>query len=194
MKRRLVTFVFIVLVIGLAWQALRHIDRILAWGWHLRHGQSLEFAGYSIPVPPEWYGRGDEQIATLVRSPNIGGARSSGKRDRIRFGGTVTASRLIIPLTPEHVDARVSFETQRLDRQGITPILRDVPYDGGVFACVGGGRLSEIVKAPKMVGWLDGEPASWVCWTPGVLELQILASDPAMDEVWGIVSGIRTKS
>ncbi len=189
MKRSTVTRIIVYLVVPMfAWLAFSYRIRIQTWIWHLRHGQSEVFAKYIVPVPTNWYVEdSDAQIHTLVRldtQDRTGDPRRDKKR---RAHAIITLSTHPLMKT----QGWLSVQSSMLKKDGIDPVVRTFDLDGETMSCVGGGKFEQMLKSPK---FFESDPNTWDCWSSGWLEMQIMATDADMDDVWKIVSHIRKKS
>lgn len=189
MKRSTVTRIIVYLLLPLfAWLAFSHRIRIETWIWHLRHGQSDVFAKYVVPAPPNWHVEDfDAQIHTLIRldtQDRTGDPRRDKKR---RAHAIITLSTHPLMTTEGWLSVRSSM----LKKDGIDPVVRTFDFDGETMLCVGGGRLEQMLKSSE---FFESDPNTWECQSSGWLELQIIATDADMDDVWKIVSHIRKKS
>jgi len=164
----------VVLVTGYSTYTRRF--RIEAWGWHLRHGTTTTLGSYSVPVPSMWYVEetGDEnQVLVSVYTAD----QTELKRLKTR------ASIRLFLATPIKDYASKRQASQK--GAGTESVLqRTFSLNGDTLLCVGGKKIDS-------GGILDVEPVGWNCRSDGGLGLTILATDPDMNQVWEIVSGIR---
>jgi hypothetical protein len=188
-KRSSVTRIIVYLLVPfLAWLAFSYRMRIETLIWHLRHGQSDVFAKYVVPAPSNWYVEdSDAQIHTLIRldtHDRSGDPRRDRKR---RAHATIMLS--THPLMK--MEGWLSLRSSMLRKDGIDPVVRTFDLDGETMSCVGGERFEQMLKSPR---FFESDPNTWDCWSSGWLEMQIMATDADMDDVWKIVSQIRKQS
>ncbi|MFZ0320178.1 MAG: hypothetical protein WAL56_13730 [Candidatus Sulfotelmatobacter sp.] len=152
------------------------------WIWHFRHGTSLTIGDYIVPVPANWgvEGFGDSDQALVRLDTDDQTAR---KKLKAHAGITLHLSQI----KDHDLSLAASLDRDSLKKKGVEPILqRDLKIDGGAIFCVGGEDLGSS-------GVYDIEPLSWICRSPGGLEIMWSASEPDAKQVWEIVSGIRKK-
>jgi hypothetical protein len=174
-----------------AWLAFAYRIPIEAWIWHLRHGRSDVFAKYVVPAPANWYVEDtDEYIHTLIRLDTEDRTGNPKRDKKQRFHAVITLS-THAAFKPGQFDFMSSAQSSMLKKQGIDPVVRTFDFDGETLSCVGGGRFEQVLKSPD---FFESDPNAWDCWSSGWLEMQIMATDADMADIWKIVSGIRKKS
>jgi len=189
MKRSTVIRIVIYLIVPVfVWLALAYRVHIETWIWHLRHGQPDLFAKYVVPVPANWYVEdADEYIHTLTRLDTEDRTGDPKRDKKGRFHSVIVLS--------THPAAKAEgwffLRSSMLKKEGVDPVVRTFNFDGESMSCIGGARFGQIVKAPR---FFESDPTAWECWSSGWLEMQIMATDADMNDVWKIVSGVRKKS
>lgn len=189
MKRSTVTRIVVPLtLLAVAWLALSYRIRVEAWIWHLRHGQSDVFAKYVVPVPTNWYvDDTEEQLHTLIRM-DTEDRTGEPRRDKKRRAHAI----IMLSTHPlMETEGWLSLRSSMLRREGIDPVIRSFDFEGEAMSCVGGGKFGQVLKSSKS---FESDPNAWECWSSGWLEVQIMATDADMPDVWKIVSHIRKKS
>ncbi len=157
---------------------------ISAWIWHLQHGTSLVVGNYVVPVPKNWYVQdwGSEN-QLLVRLDTDERTRLS----RLKAHAGVSLAEEPTLTNDQTISSRMSLAMDSLKREGVNPVMqRTFDIGNGRIVCAGGYK-------PKSPGIYDLDPVAWSCSTHG-LELRVVATEPDMEQVWNIVSGIRKRS
>lgn len=167
-------------IISCIWVISQEHIQIAASIWQIRHRGLMTFAGYSIPVPTNWYVQQDKPDLQLL----IKLASSRGPTDQ-RWHPRAT-----ITLTDEpplrDIDKWTSLVASSFKSQGTDPTLRRlVSADGEIFTCVGGDIL------PKPLRSGDPTPVAWRCRSGGHLEILLTGSQQDMSQSWDILSRIR---
>ena len=178
-KRVAVILAFCILVTG-GWAIWQKRIQIASVIWQLRHRGLLTFAGYSIPVPKNWYvqdaGSGDQ---LLVRFDSARTPRS----DSLYFHATVL---LMGGGKLTDVNKWKTLTASSFKSKGSEPAFRSlITADGEVFSCVGGEVL------PRPSGTTNAALISWHCRSGGSLEALFTASPEDTDQIREILSRAR---
>lgn len=172
-----------VIVVGVivlcAWVISQEHIQIAARIWQVRHRGLMTFAGYSIPVPANWYVQDDESHVQLLRLDSAHGPADHSWHPHATI--TFTDEE---PL--RDIDKWMSLVISSFKSQGADPAFRRlVSADGEEFSCAGGDIL------PKPPGSDDPAPVSWHCRSTGHLEILLTGSQVDMSQSWSILSRIR---
>ena len=189
-KSERVLLVILAIVAVTAWPVRRHHVRIEAWWWHLRHGEVVRVADYVVPAPKNWYVTSmGEDHELMFRIDNDDRSLSPTRGAKPRFPTEISVSASLAAFTARRLDLWSSFEGSQLRKRGVEPVIRTFSIDGEPFSCLGGQRLSQLLR-PQFYP----DPAVWTCQSAGRLLLMITATDADMAQVWEIVSHIHKKS
>jgi hypothetical protein len=163
-----------------AWVAYQKRFQIAASIWQFRHSGVLSFAGYSIPVPANWYVQNDGTDAqTLFRLDSTRETSNNSWHPH----ATITFMD-VMPI--RDVDKWRSVAISSYKSQGAEPVLRTVvTADGETFSCIGGNVLT----APPNKNFPI--PMAWHCRSTGHLEMLFTSLQDDVSQSWDIVSRIR---
>jgi hypothetical protein len=184
MKRSAMKLIIVLLVLTGAWGIYRHLKSVEVWFWHVRHDDAVDVGGFAVPVPANWYGEklgiADElliRIDTNDRTPT----------KRLKSFASMSV-RLEKPVSKRDLDRLLSLELDSMKEHTSEPILqRTFNVDGGSISCIGGNK-------PSSMGIFDTDPVSWSCKSSMGLQMTLIATESDIEQVWGIISGIRKKS
>jgi hypothetical protein len=182
-RKRIAVLIFVVIIVAAVWGAYRYRLLIAVRLWHMRHGTTTGFGGYTIPVPQNWYPQTQADGLLLIRLDTA----DQTPRHRLKSHASI----LLLPqqqLSDQDLNRILSVELRALKEHGVQPVLqRTINTDHLAIFCLGGDKLGSN-------GILDAEPTSWHCRSASGLMISFESTEPDMTQVWEILSGIRTKS
>jgi hypothetical protein len=133
-----------VLVFMFGYLAYAKRYQLAAKFWHWRHGNSMNFGNYEVPVFERWFIYDQNSIALTIMNaaPNL-------PRDN-RFH--TTASITVFPfrqqaIGPNRMAFWLSLERQRLAREGVESVQEEtLKFADESITCIGGRELNAIFR------------------------------------------------
>ena len=147
--------------------------------WQIRHRGLMSFAGYSIPVPSNWYVQNEDgESVGMLRFDYSPLPTDAGIHPRAKI--TFMNEPPIVDI--EKWTSLASAPFKKIDAE---PAKRSIiTADGETFSCVGGNMPPPPVESfPRMVGWS--------CRSSGNLEILFTGTEADINESWDILSRIR---
>ena len=152
--------------------------------WHMRHGTSLTIGNYTGPIPMNWYVQDIDGVGPLLYRLDTDDHTPT---KRLKAHASISLLEMSMQNNDRALAIKRSLDVGAIKKYSESVLQHTFTLnDGTDIQCVG-------AYTPGSNGILDVDPGGWTCSSLG-LDIQILATEPDMNQVWEIISGIRKKT
>lgn len=148
----------------------------------------LRSAITSFPVPANWHVEdlGNDSFA-LIRLDTDD--YTSPRKYKQHAGIMILHHR---PMKDEALNRILTLESDQLKKRGVDPVPQhNFSVGDEMIDCIGGEPMP---LPPDIPDVFDIQPVTWSCKSSGGLALEIMGSEPDLNQVWEIVTHIRKKT
>jgi len=187
MKSRLLVYGALLLVIAIGYFTYTKRLQISAKIWHWKHGYTTRLADYEVPVPGHWLV--GIQSDRLLEIMNI--APRPFPRDGLFH--TLAVINVSLPLQKHHItssgmDYWISFQHQKLERDGISVEEKKLNIGNESITCIGGNELRAMMRNEKK--FPDSNIISLTCRSDEDLSIMFSGEPRDVQDFYDLVSSI----
>jgi hypothetical protein len=174
--------VSVILIVALTYFIYPRRYQVTARIWHWRHGNTVQFGNYIIPIPADWFVNDSPPGIELI---------DAGFASRPHFFPGTSSTIVLLNPGPKKIDLNSwqFYRRQELVRSGMQNIEeRTIGQGDGTAVCVGGDLFQEVMHIP-LAGLVSVD-----CQSTGGLHLLFSGYVTDLPSFYALVAGMHPTS